>query len=312
MANYPMDKSGATIQTDSLDISLTEKFIALLSVPVAAAVVASATGVATGYSLTAATQNKITGITNPAVPKTLSITGNVSGITGSVVLTGTNYNKEVITEAISLSGTATVAGAKAFRTVANVALPVQVHTAVLQVNTATVIGTCTQSGNATVVVTAAGMTGTPKTYNVAVLNNDTASQMAAKIITALAADAALTALYAVSGTGATVVLTAIVPAANDATLNISTANGTCLGVTTAASSVATTAGVVADVVSIGFTEVLGLPCKFTRNSVERVSLNYVLEATAPTVTVSSTALESNTMKLNSTLNGSVVDAYLII
>jgi hypothetical protein len=69
---------------------------------------------------------------------------------------------------------------------------------------------------------------------------------------------------------------------------------------------------VADVVSIGFTEVLGLPCKFTRNSVERVSLNYVLEATAPTVTVSSTALESNTMKLNSTLNGSVVDAYLII
>src|SRR5262245_40761398 len=89
-----------------------------------------------------------------------------------------------------------------------------------QVETATVIsgGGITLAGNAQVTVTAAGMTGSPKVYQVAVALNDTAAQVAAKIRTALAADAALTALYAVSGANADVVLTRLAPfAANDPT-----------------------------------------------------------------------------------------------
>jgi hypothetical protein len=41
-------------------------------------------------------------------------------------------------------------------------------------------------------------------------------------------------------------------------------------------------------------------------------LNNVKEGTAPTVAVSATAVESNTIDLNSVLNGSVVDAYLMV
>lgn len=116
---------------------------------------------------------------------------------------------------------------------------------VLQIETATVLGTIGAggAGNATVIVTAAGMTGSPKTISVAVANNDTASQVAGKIRTALGLDADVTALFTVGGASATVSLTRITAAANDATLNISVDNGTCSGLTAAPTSANTTAGV---------------------------------------------------------------------
>ena len=109
-----------------------------------------------------------------------------------------------------------------------------------QVETATVVGTITTAGNATVVVTAAGMTGSPKTQSVAVALNDTASQVAAKIITALQADNAVTGLFTVGGTNANITLTKTVIANEDTTLNISIANGTCAGLTGSSTSANTT------------------------------------------------------------------------
>lgn len=63
--------------------------------------------------------------------------------------------------------------------------------------------------------------------------------------------------------------------------------------------------------SIGFGEKLGLGVKLSRNSVLRAFLGGALEATAPTVAVSASALESNTVDLNSALNGTevLVDYY---
>ena len=59
-------------------------------------------------------------------------------------------------------------------------------------------------------------------------------------------------------------------------------------------------------VSIGYGDKLGLNDRLTRNSVRAAYLNYVLEGTAPTVAVSSTAIESNTVDLNSALDGTIV------
>ena len=112
-----------------------------------------------------------------------------------------------------------------------------------QVETATVVGTVTLAGNASVVVTATGMTGSPKTIAVAVALEDTATLVAGKIRTALSADTAVSGLFTVGGTGATVVLTKKVASANDTALNVATDNDTCTGLTTAATSVDTTAGV---------------------------------------------------------------------
>ena len=126
-----------------------------------------------------------------------------------------------------------------------------------QVETATCAGTVTAGGNASVVVTAAGLTGSPKTLSVAVATSDTATAWAAKVRTALAADVDVAAMFAVSGATTAVVLTrrhaVTVPtgtleiySANDATLNISLDNDTSTGITTAATSANTTAGVISD------------------------------------------------------------------
>lgn len=126
------------------------------------------------------------------------------------------------------------------------ASPEDTGSAVQQVETATVVGTITGDGNATVIVTSAGMTGSPKTVNVAVLTDDTAEDVATKIAAALTADAAIghatTGKFTVTSDGADVILTANDAAANDATLNVDINNGTCTGLTDAPTSVATTAG----------------------------------------------------------------------
>lgn len=116
---------------------------------------------------------------------------------------------------------------------------------VLQVETATVVGAVGASGAgfAQVVVTAANMLHSPKTLNVAVTNSDSASTVAGKMRTALAADSDVSEYFTVSGASAQIILTRRAMAANDATLNVSIANGTCTGLTAAPTSSNTTAGV---------------------------------------------------------------------
>jgi len=64
--------------------------------------------------------------------------------------------------------------------------------------------------------------------------------------------------------------------------------------------------------AIGFGEKLGLPYKLAHNTVLSAYLDNAKEGTAPTVTISTTAIESNTIDLNSALASKVVDAYLMV
>lgn len=116
-----------------------------------------------------------------------------------------------------------------------------------QVETATVVAAAgaTSSGNLAVTVTAAAVVGSPLAVQVPLVTgtHTTAALIAAAIRTALQAVAAITSQYTVGGTGATVTLTRLPyrDGANDATLNIAIAAG--LGVSAAATSANTTAGV---------------------------------------------------------------------
>jgi len=271
----------------------------------------SVAAVLAATSLAAAGQDVTAGITNPDVPRTVTIKGNVSGITGNVVISGTNILDAAITDTIALNGTAEVEGLVAFKTVTQVALPARSHTPVAQVETATVAGTVTGSGNAAVIVTSAGMTGSPKTIQVAVLENDTASDVAGKIRTALGLDAAVIALFAVSGATDKVILTRLAPAANDATLNISIDNGTCTGLTTAATSADTTAGVVTDTVSVGIAKKFGVP-----HIIENASLlqEKIFDGSDDngTLAVDADEIEKNLFSLDGTPDGAkVLDLYYL-
>lgn len=64
--------------------------------------------------------------------------------------------------------------------------------------------------------------------------------------------------------------------------------------------------------AIGFGDKLGL--HYERAEIPCIAsyLNHVLEATAATIAASATAFESNTIDLDSALNGKAVDAYLVV
>jgi len=195
---YPFNhKMGQKIQTDAPGVNVDRTFLAHLAISAADAIAASNTAVLAAQTLaTGTTTNIVTGITNQSIPRCLRIVGNQAGINGNVVITGTDYGGNVITETITANGTTPVDGNKAFKTITGILLPQR---------------------------NAAG-----------------------------------------------------------------------------------------DTISVGFNEKLGLPYKLPHNTVRDAYLNNIKESTTPTVAVSATALESNTIKLNSTLNGSVVDIYLVV
>lgn len=194
---YPYNhKKGQRIQTDVDGVACDRAFEAHFQVAAADATVASSVGVHAGIILQVGGQTLSTNLVSPSVPRALRIKGSAAGIVGNVVITGTNYADEVITETIIANGVAIVEGNKAFKIVTEV----------------------------------------------------------------------------------------VVPARNAE----------------------------ADEISIGWNEKLGLPFKLAHNTVNKTFKDNVLEATAPTVTVSATAIESNTIDLNSALNSKIVDVYLTV
>lgn len=63
---------------------------------------------------------------------------------------------------------------------------------------------------------------------------------------------------------------------------------------------------------VGTTDKLGLPYALPHNTVRAAYLNNVLEGTVPTVTTSTADYALNFIDLNSVLNGTKVDAYLMV
>ncbi|MFZ5352746.1 MAG: hypothetical protein ACOZCL_08485 [Bacillota bacterium] len=185
------------IKTDVKNVTIDRAFLAHFQVTAANAVAQDLVSVLAATTLTTAVQNITTGITNPAVPRNLRVKGNQAGVAGDVIVTGTNYADEVITETFALNGANAVEGNKAFKTITSVQLPVEVN----------------------------------------------------------------------AGT---------------------------------------------DTVSIGAGNKLGLPYKLAHNTVLHAYRDNAKEGTTPTVAVSATALESNTVLLNSALNGTVIDVYLMV
>ena len=88
---------------------------------------ATATLGATALTAAAGGQDIVAGITNPDVPRNVTALGNAAGIVGNVVVTGTNWAGETITDTIALNGANEVAGVKAFVTVTAVHLPPETH-----------------------------------------------------------------------------------------------------------------------------------------------------------------------------------------
>lgn len=68
-----------------------------------------------------------------------------------------------------------------------------------------------------------------------------------------------------------------------------------------------------DTITVGFADVIGLPDKLSDTAqVLAASKNNVKEATAPTVTVSDSVLASNTVDLNTAMDGDGIAVYYLV
>ncbi len=289
-------------------------FLAHFQVAAADAVALHGDGVRAAMNLGVAVQEILTGITNPAVPRGLSIAGNVAGIAGNVVIDGTDFHGDVISETVALNGVGTVNTTKAFKAVTGIHLPAQTHVPVCQTETIEVTAAAGHDGHVTLTVTAVALgAASPKAVEVALVaaTHNTVTKVAEAMVLALNADPDVGDHFVASNAAGVITLTAKVPAADDGTLAIAFADTDTTDVTMGASTNGA-AGVPYDTVSVGWSDILGLPYKLSHNTVWAAYLNNAIEAVAATVTVSATVLASNTIKLASALAGTVVDAYLIV
>jgi len=86
--------------------------------------VASAAAVHAAVALLATAQTITTDITDPDCYRVVSVTGNQAGITGDVVVVGTDWNGTELSDTIALAGTSTVDGARAFKNIESFIVPV--------------------------------------------------------------------------------------------------------------------------------------------------------------------------------------------
>ena len=125
------------------------------------------------------------------------------------------------------------------------AFGVTLDAGIQQVETAVVVVTVVTVGNANFILAADGMTGDPITTVVALANGDSADTVATKAAAAMNLDANITAMFKVVANGPNIVITRLIAAANDGTLNLEYADVTSGGLTDDATSNDTTAGVAA-------------------------------------------------------------------
>jgi len=119
-------------------------------------------------------------------------------------------------------------------------------------------GESTGAGDITMTITAAGMSNSPKAVVVPVALSDGVNDVGLALRTALAADADVASFFTVSGADASAILTAITPAANDATLAFGFVDTDTTGVTFGAST-DTQAGVAkeTDTLTVANIEIMG-------------------------------------------------------
>jgi hypothetical protein len=120
---------GQTIQTSVAGVSVDEAFLAHFNINAALAVAASTTGIHAAVADNGSQQAVTTGINNPGTPRNVTATagGTATDIKAvQVIISGTNYADEAITEtlpAFTTDTAGTVQGNKAFKTITGITLP---------------------------------------------------------------------------------------------------------------------------------------------------------------------------------------------
>lgn len=309
MARVGYDPAKGRIKTDA-KTSIDRAFIARVEFSDAEAVAENEEGIGV-FTLQEEESEVEIGITNPPCARNMIAKANVAGVLGNATVIGKSMGSDSQEETFAISGTAKRTGTPAFAAIEKIQLPARTHTPVYQVAKLTMsAGAGTASGTITVTVTAAGVEGSPKAVAIEVEKDDTAAAVATIIAEALNTDEAVHALFNATADNVDVLLTANTYRANDATLAMAFEDTDTTGCAGAAG--AGTSGVVEDKIKIGFGVKLGLPYKLTHNTLLKAFFGTTEEAESCTIAADAEDLGKNTLTMNSALNGTAIEAFLLV
>ena len=126
---FPENIKDQRVQTDVKGLGVMQGFIAHFQVDATKATAASTNAIHAAVVSAASPSVVITGITNPSVPRNITATvgGTATDIKAvQVIIEGTNYNNEVISETLPVFTVDTVGpvmGNKAFKTITKITIP---------------------------------------------------------------------------------------------------------------------------------------------------------------------------------------------
>ena len=310
---YPYNfKRGQTIQTDATGVAVDRSFLAHYNIPAADATAESDTAVMALTALGAEAASVLTGFTDPAVPRNVTIDGSAANMTGSVKVYGTNFAGDAINETIALSGVTAVAGDLAFKTVTKVDLPVQTNTPAKQKATVAVTQGA-QAAGSTVFTFLSVQTGDAFDITVAFLvGDDTTAKAATKLAAGLNANATFAAKWLAAAATANVTIESKAYAAQDDLINLTVKTAGTSAITLGSIAVNTVSGVAEDKVSVGVGKKFGIPYMLPADELVIVKL-FNNSADTGTVTPDDNELEKNVIALNGTPDGKKpIDLYIIV
>lgn len=257
---------------------------------------------------TTAAQEVIAFLNALASPRVIVATCSAAGIVDQVIIDGTDSNGDTLQDIITLNGAQAIAGDRAFGVVTKVTLPACRK----QSGKITVTNGAAANGNITATVTCTAPLlagGTATTGNIAVLQNDTPEIVAGKIAAVIDADATIGVAFDCVAVGADVILTAKLPAVQDAAYGISlTANAT--GVVAGAYA-GVVGGIVSSNIKVGITGALAIPYKLGVPSILAI-YNAGVATTVASNSVSPTVLAANYITPTAALNATDIDVYLAV
>ena len=306
-------KKGQTIRTDA-NSRVDRAFVAHFHVDAADAVATDTDGVLSFTNQGAAAVTVTTGITNPAVPRNAVIDGSASNIAGNVVINGTNFNGDTITETIPLNGTTAGVGAKAFKTITSVVLPIQTNTPAKQKATVTVSDGADGAGNEVFTFTAAALgDDSPLDVTVALAaGDDTAAAAAIKIVAALNANETFAEYFVASASTADIIIESLTYATQDPTIALTVKTAGTPNVALGSIAVDTVSGMAVDQISVGWGDIFGLPYLLYADELVFVKLFDKVVDTG-TVVADDDEIENNTFDPTGTPDGlNDIDLYILV
>ena len=308
MARVPFNPRIGKIKTDAGNFAVDRSFLAHYNLAPAAE---SADGIGK-FALGATGKSVTTGFGAIPEPRNVKITPSAAQVTGTTVkVYGIDFAGDPIDESFTTNGITPQVGAKAFKAVTKIDLPIQGNTPAKQKATVAVTQGA-QAAGTTVITFVSAATGTGFDVSVVFDEAGDATVAATAVAAALNANETFSAKWTATSATTNVVIEANNYAAQDDTINLTVKTAGDSDITLGDIAKNTVTGIAEDTIKVGWGKTIGLPYRIPADELVIANL-FNGSDDIGSVANSATDLCSNTFAMNGTPDGTKeLDIYIIV